>query len=141
MCVADLGELVLRFVARALQARGHLALVLDLLLDAGERAADFVAGGLRLVEVLGGFLAAHAAGLDLALGFALLGDQLLQTRFLLAELLALGLQLVVEAAVFQRLPLGVLDLALRLDRLVLLGLARLALEVLELLADFLAQVA
>src|SRR3970282_2130216 len=39
------------------------------------------------------------------------------------------------------LPLRVLDPALGLDGLVLLGLARLALEVLELLADLVAQVA
>ena len=127
-------------VARALQAFAHLALVRDLLLDAGQVAADFVAFGLRLVQRVHRVLAAHAAGLDLAFGLALFGDQLLQAGFLLRQAFAQRLQLRVEAAVFQRLPLGVLDPALGLDRGVLLGLARLALEVFELLADFLAQV-
>ena len=139
---AQFGQRGLRFVARALQALRHFALVRDLLFDAGQRAADLVDLGLRLVQRFGGFLAAHAVGFDLALGFALFGDQLLQPGFFAATSFSRSAcTLRVEAAVFQRLPLGVLDPALGLDRLVLLGLARLALEVLELLADFLAQVA
>src|SRR5690606_19246501 len=101
---------------------------------------DFVTLCLRLVERFGRLLALDPAGLDLTLGLALFGDQLLQAGFLLRQLLALGLQFLVEGAVFQRLPLGVLDPALGLDGLVLLGLAGLALEVFELLADLLAQV-
>ena len=137
---AEFGQRGLRFVAGGLQALRHLALVRDLLFDAGQRAADLVDLGLRLVECFRGFLATHAVGLDLALGFALLRDQLLQFRFFMRQLLAQRLHLRVEAAVFQRLPLGILDPALGLDRLVLLGLARLPLQMLELLADFLAQV-
>src|SRR5690606_30153515 len=83
---------------------------------------------------------AHAPGLELALGLALLGDQLLQAGFLLRQALAQRLQLDVEGAELERLPLRVADLPLGLDRGVLLGLARLAGQVLELLADFLAQV-
>ena len=70
-------------VARLLQALGQFALVLDLLFDAGQRAADLVDLALRLVEGVGGFLAAHAVGFQQALGFALFGDQLLQLRFFL----------------------------------------------------------
>src|SRR3546814_6673212 len=73
--LADLGQRGLGLVACALQALRHLALVGDLLLDAGEVAADFVAFGLRLVQRFHRFLAAHAAGLDLRLGLALLGDR------------------------------------------------------------------
>jgi hypothetical protein len=46
-----------------------------------------------------------------------------------------------ERTEFQRLPLGILDPALFLQGLVLLGLPGLALEVFELLADLVAQVA
>ena len=127
-------------VARLLQALGQLALVLDLLFDAGQRAADLVDLALRLVEGVGRFLAAHAVGFQQALGLALFGDQLLQFRFFLRQRFAQALQPAVQAAVFQRLPLGVLDAALFLQGLVLLGLLGLALEVLELLADLLAQV-
>src|SRR3546814_4236942 len=48
--LADLGQRGLGLVACALQALRHLALVGDLLLDAGEVAADFVTFGLRLVQ-------------------------------------------------------------------------------------------
>ena len=138
--VAELGQCGLGFVARALQALAHLALVSDLLLDARERAADFVALGLCLAQRLRGFFAADTAGFDLALGFALLGDQLLQPGFLVRQLLAQRLHLRIEPAELQGLPFGVADFPLALQHLVLLGLARLALEVFELLADFLAQV-
>src|SRR5690606_6244695 len=111
-----------------------------LLLDAGERATDFIAFRLRTVERLSGLLAAHAAGLDLALGLALFGDQLLQSGLLLREFLALGLQLAVERPVLERFPLCVLDAALGLDGLVLLGLVRLSLQVFKLFANYIAQV-
>ena len=138
--LAQLLQRVVGLVARLLQALGQLALVLDLLFDAGQRAADLVDLALRLVEGVGGFLAAHAVGFQQALGFALFGDQLLQFRFFLRQRFAQALQPAVQAAVLQRLPLGVLDAALFLQGLVLLGLLGLALEVLELLADLLAQV-
>src|SRR3546814_215922 len=137
---ADLGQRRLRLVARTLQALRHFALVGDLLFDPGQGAADLVNLGLGLVQGFAGFLAADAIVLDPALGLALFGDQLLQLRFILVELLAQALQARIEAAVLQRLPLRVLDPALGLDGLILLGLARLALEVLELLAYFVAQV-
>ena len=138
--LAQLAERRLCLVTRTLQALGHLALVGDLLFDAGEVAADFVAFRLRLVERLDGVLTAHATGLDLALGFTLFGDQLLQPGFFLRQSFTQRLQLRIQATVFQRLPLRVLDPALGLDRRVLLGLACLALEMFELLADFVAQV-
>src|SRR5690606_34126821 len=138
--LADLGQRGLGLVAGALQALGHLALVGDLLLDAGEVVADFVAFGLRLVERFHRLFAAHAAGLDLRLGLALLGDQLLQARLFLRQAFAQRGELLVEAAVFERLPLGVADLPLGLDRCVLLGLLRLPRQVLQLLADLVAQV-
>ena len=128
-------------VAGLVQAAGQLALVLDLLLDPGQHAADLVDRGLGAVQGFGGFLTAHPAGLDLALGFALAGDDLFQLRFLLRQALAQALQLAVQAAELQRLPLGILDLALGGQGLVLLGLAGLAAQVLELLVHFFAQVA
>src|SRR3546814_1473828 len=96
--------------------------------------------GLRLVQRFHRLLAAHAAGLDLRLGLALLGDQLLQARFLLRQPLAQRGELFVQAAVLERLPLGVADLPLGLDFRVLLGLFRLPRKVLQLLADLVAQV-
>src|SRR5690606_14522373 len=134
---ADLGKRGLGLVAGALQALGHLALVRDLLFDAGEVAADFVACGLRLVQRFHGLFAAHAAGLDPGLGLALFGDQLLQAGFLLRQALAQRGELPVQRAVFERLPLGVADLPLGLDLGVLLGRPR---QVLQLLADLVAQV-
>ncbi len=139
--LAEFGQRQLRFVARLVQALRQVALVLDLLFDARQRTADLVDLGLGLAQGVGGFLAAHAAGLDPRFSVALFGDELLQARLFLAQRLAQALQAAVQAAVFQRLPLRILDPALFLQRLVLLGLARLALEVLELLADLLAQVA
>ncbi|MEO6155577.1 MAG: chromosome segregation protein SMC, partial [Thermomonas sp.] len=59
----------------------------------------------------------HAAGFDLALGFALLGDQLLQFRFFLRQFFAQLPQLRVQSAVFQRFPLRILDLAFCLQHL------------------------
>src|SRR5690606_2240056 len=137
---ADFLQRGLGFLARALQTLRHFALVRDLLLDPRQRAADLVDLGLCLVQGLARRLALAAAFLDPALGLALLGDQLLQPGLVLPEFLAQALQARIEAAELQRLPLRVLDPALGLDRLVLLGLPRLALEVVELLADFLAQV-
>ena len=112
----------------------------DLLLDPRQRTADFVIGRLHAAERGTGVLATHAPGLQLALGLALLGDQLLQPGLLAREPLAQRLQLGVQGAEFQRLPLRVPDPALGLDRGVLLGLPRLPGQVLELLAHFLAQV-
>src|SRR5690606_1983494 len=137
---ADLGKRGLGLVAGALQALGHLALVRDLLFDAGEIAADFVACGLRLVQRFHGLFAAHAAGLDPGLGLALFGDQLLQAGFLLRQALAQRGELPVQRAVFERLPLGVAALPLGLDLGVLLGLPGLPRQVLQLLADLVAQV-
>jgi len=105
---AQFGQGGLRFVARSLQALRHLALVRDLLFDPRQRAANLVDVGLRLVQGFAGFLASDAVGFDLAFGFALLGDQLLQPGFFLRELFAQLLQPCIEAAVFQRFPLGVL---------------------------------
>src|SRR3546814_14071910 len=90
--------------------------------------------GLRLVQRFHRLLAAHAAGLDLRLGLALLGDQLLQARFLLRQPLAQRGQLFFQAAVPERLPLGVSDLPLGLDCRVLLGRFRLPRTVVQRLA-------
>ena len=138
--LAQLGQGLAGFIARLVQALGHLALVLDLLFQPRQRAADLVDIGLRARQRLGRFLAAHAAGLDAALGLALLGDQLLQPGFLARQRFAQPAKAGIQAAVFQRLPFGILDPALFLQGLVLLGLARLPAQVLELLADLLAQV-
>ncbi len=139
--LAQFGQGLAGLVARLVQALRHLALVLDLLFQPRQRAADLVDVGLRAGQRLGRFLATHAAGLDAALGLALLGDELLQPGFLARQRLAQAAQARIQAAVFQRLPLRVLDPAFFLQGLVLLGLPRLAAQVLELLADLLAQVA
>ena len=138
--LADFRQRLLGFVAGALQALAEFALMRDLLFDAGERTADFVTRGLGLVQGLGGGFAALAAGFDLTLGLALLGDGLLQPGLFLRQALAQRLQLGVEQPEFQRFPLGILDPALGLDRLVLLGLSGLPREMLQLFADFFAQV-
>src|SRR3546814_20375640 len=70
----------------------------------------------------------------------LLGDQLLQARFLLRQPLAQRGELFVQAAVLERLPLGVADLPLGLDCRVLLGLFRLPRKVLQMIADPVAHV-
>ena len=75
--------------------------------------------------------AVRAAFLDAALGLALVGDDLLQPRLFLRELLAQAAQAVVEHAEFQRLPLRILDPALVLQGGVLLGLPRLPRQVLQ----------
>lgn len=108
--------------------------MLDLLLDTRQGATDLVDIGLCLGHRFGGFFAAHAAGFDACFGIALLGNQLLQACLFLIQLLAQALQPTIQAAVFQRLPLGILDPALFLQRLVLLGLPRLALQMRQLLA-------
>lgn len=134
-------QLALRLIARFVQTMRELALMLDLLLDARQCTTDLVDIGLRLGHRFGRFFAAHAAGFDTRFGIALFGDELLQAGLFLIQLFAQALQLSIQAAVFQRLPLGILDPALFLQRLVLLGLSRLALQMRELLGDFLAQVA
>ncbi len=45
--LAQIGQRLLRFIARLVQALRHLALMLDLLLQARQRAADLVDLGLR----------------------------------------------------------------------------------------------
>src|SRR5690606_7075655 len=85
---ADLLQRVPGLLARLDQAFGELALVGDLLLDPGQGAADLVAPGLGAGQGRGRLVTAHAPGLELALGLALLGDQLLQAGFLLRQALA-----------------------------------------------------
>ncbi len=138
--LAKFGQGLGGFVAGLVQALGHLALVLDLLFEPGQGAADLIDLGLGGAEGVGGFLAAHAAGFDTGFGVALFGDELLQAGFFLREGFAEAAEAGVEVAVLKGLPLGVLDPALFLQALVLFGLAGLALEVFELFADFLAQV-
>src|SRR5690606_18590931 len=74
------------------------------------------------------------------LGLALPGQHGLQPDLVLGQGVAQGLELGIVALVLQRLELGVLDRTLGLQGLVLLRGAGLALEVLELLVHFLAQV-
>src|SRR5690606_5226812 len=81
----QLGDRVLGLLAGAQQALRQLALVGDLLLDARQRAAHLVAGGLGAVERLHGLLAPDPALFEFALGFALLGDQLLQAGLFLRQ--------------------------------------------------------
>ena len=138
--LADLGQRALGFLARPRQALGQFLLVCDLLLDPGQRAAHLVHRRLGGVQRLAGLVTAHPAGLDPALGVALLGHQLLQPGLLARQVLAHLRQALVQLAVFERLPLRVAGLPLGLDGGVLLGLARLPGQVVELLADLLAQV-
>lgn len=109
--LGELLQLALRFVARLVQAMREFALVLDLLLDTRQCATDLVDIGLRLGHRFGGLFAAHTAGFDARFGIALLGDQLLQAGFFLIQLFTQALQPAIQAAVFQRLPLRILDAA------------------------------
>src|SRR5690606_11755430 len=120
--LADLGQRALGFFTRTHQPLGQLLLVRNLLFDARQGAANLVNLCLGGVERLAGLVPAHTAGLDLALGLALLGDQLLKTGFLAGQVLAHLGQALVQRAVFERLPFGVALLALGLDGRVLLGL-------------------
>ena len=138
--LADLGEGGVGLGAGGFQALAQFALVLDLLFDAGQLAADAVDLGLGLAQALAGFAVLAAAGLDLGLGLALVGQQGLQLDLVLGQRFVQGLEVGVEAAELERLELRVLVQALGLQGLVLLGGAGLALEVFELLVHFLAQV-
>jgi hypothetical protein len=133
-------ERLLRLVAGALQTQRHFALMGNLLFDPGECTADFIAFGLCFVQRFSGSFAAFATEFDLTFGLALLGDDLLQPGLFLRQTFAQRLQLAVEQPELQRFPLRVLDPAFGLDRLVLLGLFGLPRQMLQLLADFLAQV-
>jgi hypothetical protein len=112
----------------------------DLLFDTRELATDAIALGLHGAEFFAGFALLHTAGFDLRLGGALVGQDLLQFQLVLGQQFAETGELGIELAVFQRLQLGVLVQALGLQALVLLGGARLALQVVDLLVHFLAQV-
>ena len=138
--LADLGQRLLRFLARLHQPAREFALMGDLLLHPRQVAAHFVHRGLGLRQHLGCLLAAHAVGFDPALGVALLGYQLLQPCFLAGQVFTHLRQPLVQRPVFQRQPFGVADLPLGLDGGVLLGLARLPGQVIELLAHLFAQV-
>ena len=114
--LANLREGRVGLGARGFQALAQLALVADLLFDARELAADAVALGLHRAQLLAGLVLLHAAGLDLRLGGALLGEDLLQLQFVLRQQLAQRRQLGVELAVLERLQLRVLVEAFGLDR-------------------------
>ena len=137
---ADFSQRRVRFIACALQALRQFALVGDLLFNPGKIGADAVHRRLRPIQGFVCGFAAAAAGFQFAFGFALFGNPLFKAGLLLRQGFAQALQLGIQRAEFQRLPLGVLDPALGLDRGVLFGLFRLPRQMLQLLADFLAQV-
>ena len=138
--LADLGEFRICLRPRRLQPLPQLTLVGDLLLDARQLAADPITFGLHPTQLLAGLALLHPAGLDLRFGRALFGQELLQLCFVLGQQFAQGNEFGVELAVFQRLELGIPDQAFRLQSLVLLRGTRLALEMVDLLVHFLAQV-
>ena len=83
--LANLRERGISFGARGLEPLPEFALVGDLLFDAGQLATDAVALGLHGAELFAGFALLHAAGLDLCLGGALVGEDLLQLQLVLGQ--------------------------------------------------------
>src|SRR5690606_14193740 len=138
--LADLGEGGIGLDAGLFQALAQFLLVLDLLLDAGEFAADAIDLGLGLAQGLGSGDVAGPALLALRLGLALAGQPRHALALRRGQGIAQALEFGIVAPVLQGLELGVLDRAVGLQGLVLLGRTGLALEVLELLVDFLARV-
>ena len=82
-----------------------------------------------------------AAQLDLRFGMALLGQQLLQVQFAVAQAVLVLYQFDSQFPVIHSFELRVLLGALELQQLVLLGGTRLFFQMLDLLVDFFAQVA
>ena len=138
--LADFREGGVGLGARRFQSLFQIALVGDLLFDARQFAADPVTACLHGAQRFAGLALLHATGLDLRFGRALLGQDLLQLELVLGQQFALMAQFAIELAIFERLELRVLVQALGLQGLVLLGGARLALEMVDLLVHFLAQV-
>ena len=73
---AQFGMTVGGFLTGLLQALAQLAVVPDLLLDAGDIGANLVAPRLHLVQCFAGFLTLLTAALELGLDLALLGQML-----------------------------------------------------------------
>ena len=138
--LADLRKRGIGLGARGFKPLPEFALVGDLLFDARQLTADSITLGLHRAKFFAGFALLHAAGLDLRLGGALVGEDLLQLQLILGQQFAKASQFRIELAIFQRLQLRVLVQAFGLQALVLLGGACLALQVVDLLVHFLAQV-
>jgi hypothetical protein len=77
----DLGKRLRGFGTRFLDALFHFTLVLDLLLDPCQFAADPVAIGLDLGQDVGRLYMLASAGFDLGLGMALFREHFLQLQF------------------------------------------------------------
>jgi hypothetical protein len=114
--------------------------VRDLLLDARQLAADAVALGLHRGQLLARLALLHAAGLDLRLGGALLGQDLLQLQLVLVSSSRRPCSSASSLRYSSAFSCASLVQAVGLQRLVLLGGARLPAQVVDLLVHFLAQV-
>ncbi|EXJ16314.1 hypothetical protein D779_0456 [Imhoffiella purpurea] len=113
---------------------------LDRLLGAGDLGADGIEAALDLVEEVGGRAQIGAACLDVGLQTTLTRQSGLGRDLGLAETAVHALDLFVEQAPAQGLQLLVETALVRLELGVFLGRRRLAFEMLQLLADLLAQV-
>ena len=83
------------------------ALMLDLLLDAGQLTADAVAFGLDFGKRIRGVGLLATALFDLRLGMALLGKQLLQMNFAVTQGFLVLTQFLAELAVIHGFELGI----------------------------------
>src|SRR5690242_4812216 len=131
----------LGFLAGLAQALTQFTVMADLLLDTRQLRADLVDLGLHRIQCIGVLLMLGAAGLDRGLEMALLRKLLLDTGLGFAQRFPMGIEFLRDRAITQRaqfrLAVGVFFLQL----LPAFGRARLPVEVLKLLLDFLAHVA
>ena len=110
----NFGQLRFRFRTCAGQTIREFTLVFDLLFNACQLTAHFVARGLLRIQCGGGFFALHAMRFNFALGFTHFRNDLLEFGFGRCEFLAMRRELCIQTAMFQRLVLRILDLAIGL---------------------------
>src|SRR6185437_4660639 len=123
-----------------LQPLQHFAMVLDLLFDAREFGADLVDLGLHRVHRFDVLLVRLAAGFDFGFEMTLRGQLAFQRGFGLAQGLPVRIQFRAHRAVVQGAQFGFAQRALFLQLLPAFGGARLPVQMIELLLDFLAHV-
>src|SRR5690348_15898861 len=138
--VGEFGPVAFGLFAILLQAFQHFAMVLDLLLDAREFGADLVDLGLHRVHRFGVLLVRLAAGFDFGFEVALRGQLAFQRGLGLAQRLPVRIQFRADRAVVECAQFGFAQRAFYLQLLPAFCRARLAIQMIELLLDFLAYV-
>ena len=114
--------------------------MLNLLLGPRQLSANPVTFGLYFSEFFAGFGMLTAASFDLCFRTALAGKNFLQLDFIGRQRFSQCTRLRMETAIFKRFNLGIFFATIGLQCLILLGSARLALQMFQLLVDFFAQI-